>query len=211
MRTYSILIVGFSSSSQTEQIVYEAIRSLTCDDSKQQLEKESRHSLRFTSLLLSSVDETNPCEVLQNTLDSVNPHLILLLTGMPTAHGVELSRCAFRTDAEVEDQTTPAAYWTRLPLGHILQEFSGKVPATVIARMHHSLENELFYYILHYCDSTVNVLGGAISLPLLKQPDDFQTIGITRNQMKQAGYCILQQSLHYIDDMSVSSHLTVEQ
>ena len=64
------------------------------------------------------------------------------------------------------DPNGPAAYWTRLPLRSILNDFTDdSIPATLSSDAGTFVCNSLFYNLLNWTATQEQVLGGFVSFP----------------------------------------------
>ena len=64
------------------------------------------------------------------------------------------------------DPNGPAAYWTRLPLRSILNDFTDdSIPATLSSDAGTFVCNSLFYNLLNWTATQERVLGGFVSFP----------------------------------------------
>lgn len=168
-------------------------------------------------------------ELHQQILD-IHPHLVLLINTNKNAHGIEMERCATQSlsfknadpcaDINIplhsEDETKPTqapqlvAYWTRLPLRHILTNFANsQIPATISSPSDNELTNSTLYELLQWCANHTATLGGLINLPLLhKELPPASAIHISSRGIKYSKACqglkiIIEQSINYFRDMDV--------
>lgn len=163
-------------------------------------------------------------DAVETAIAKNHPDVVALFGYAPGAHGVELERYAMnhidvaRTDAagtvpssSVVINGSPAAYWTRLPLHHILSAFAAQsVPAAVTSNAGDFLRNAVFYRILDWCARTPNALGGLMELPDVRDDGDRTNVGITAEQMRKACEQLIAQTVLYCSDMASGGHIIVE-
>lgn len=101
---------------------------------------------------------------LKETIEATKPNIVIATGLKHAARGVMLERCAtnlmdaIRPDAdnvtprrEPIDPNGPAAYWTRLPLRSILNDFTDdSIPATLSSDAGTFVCNSLFYNLLNW-------------------------------------------------------------
>lgn len=116
---------------------------------------------------------------LHETLERVQPDIVIATGLKRRARGIALERCATNImDAHRPDADNltpqpgpivpgaPAAYWTRLPLRSILGDFADfGIAATLSSDAGTYVCNSLFYQLLHWSASHHQVLSGFVSLP----------------------------------------------
>ena len=112
----------------------------------------------------------------------------LMDTAKPDADNVTPRR-------EPIDPDGPAAYWTRLPLRSILNDFADdSIPATLSSDAGTFVCNSLFYNLLNWTATQERVLGGFVSFPLAEshpdapKPNTFRTHcnDVRRPQLRHA-------------------------
>lgn len=114
---------------------------------------------------------------LKETIEATKPNIVIATGLKHAARGVMLERCAtnlmdaIKPDAdnviprrEPIDPNGPAAYWTRLPLRSILNDFTDdSIPATLSSDAGTFVCNSLFYNLLNWTATQEQVLGGFVS------------------------------------------------
>lgn len=114
---------------------------------------------------------------LKETIEATKPNIVIATGLKHAARGVMLERCAtnlmdaIKPDAdnviprrEPIDPNGPAAYWTRLPLRSILNDFTDdSIPATLSSDAGTFVCNSLFYNLLNWTATQERVLGGFVS------------------------------------------------
>ena len=125
------------------------------------------------------VSFANAWPTLLETLDATRPDIVIATGLKHAAHSVAMERCATnlmnaaRPDADnalprfepiIKDG--PAAYWTRLPLRAIINDFARDgIPATLSSDAGTFVCNSLFYQLLHWTATQDRVLAGFVSFP----------------------------------------------
>lgn len=123
------------------------------------------------------VSFANAWPTLLETLDATRPDIVIATGLKHAAHSVAMERCATnlmnaaRPDADnalprfepiIKDG--PAAYWTRLPLRAIINDFARDgIPATLSSDAGTFVCNSLFYQLLHWTATQDRVLAGFVS------------------------------------------------
>lgn len=200
-----------------------ATRDMASADSAEHLRELTGCAVRVVPVIIPPTF-SGAWSAVEQAIDAHHPDVVLLLGHAPGAHGVELERYAMnrvdvaKTDAEgaaprssIVINGSPAAYWTRLPLHHILDSFAAHgVPAAVTSNAGDSLRNAVFYRILNWCAHTPDALGGLMELPDLRAEDKRAKTGITAVQMRQACELLVAQTVLYCSDMAASGHIIVE-
>ena len=135
----------------------------------------------------------------------------LIATGLKhAARGVMLERCAtnlmdaIKPDAdnviprrEPIDPNGPAAYWTRLPLRSILNDFTDdSIPATLSSDAGTFVCNSLFYNLLNWTATQEQVLGGFVSFPPVVPAHSSQH-GLPLDQQIAAGLDVVREAVRY--------------
>ena len=129
------------------------------------------------------VSFANAWPTLLETLDATRPDIVIATGLKHAAHSVAMERCATnlmnaaRPDADnalprfepiIKDG--PAAYWTRLPLRAIINDFARDgIPATLSSDAGTFVCNSLFYQLLHWTATQDRVLAGFVSFPQWRQ------------------------------------------
>ena len=125
------------------------------------------------------VSFANAWPTLLETLDETRPDIVIATGLKHAAHSVAMERCATnlmnaaRPDADnalprfepiIKDG--PAAYWTRLPLRAIINDFARDgIPATLSSDAGTFVCNSLFYQLLHWYGDTGSCAGRLRQLP----------------------------------------------
>lgn len=148
--------------------------------------------------------------ILEQTIESVKPNIVIATGLKRAARGVMLERCATNLmDANKPDidnavpklapidPSGPAAYWTRLPLRAILSQFThDSIPATLSSDAGTFVCNSLFYNLLNWASSQEKMLAGFVSLPLVNEEPHPQH-GLPLHQLVQAGADVVRESVEY--------------
>ena len=136
---------------------------------------------------------------------------IVIATGLKhAAHSVAMERCATnlmnaaRPDADnalprfepiIKDG--PAAYWTRLPLRAIINDFARDgIPATLSSDAGTFVCNSLFYQLLHWTATQDRVLAGFVSFPPINGGSRLQN-GLDLRQQVRAGRDVVRETVRY--------------
>ena len=160
---------------------------------------------------------------LHQTIESVDPDIVIACGLKHEARGVDMERCATnlmdstKSDADdVQprripiDPDGPAAYWTRLPLRRILRSFTDdQIPASLSSDAGTYVCNSLFYRLLnwtHGLDETSaatsgdpagkRVLAGFVSFPMINETDR-NDYGLPLEQMIKAGTDVVRDTVSY--------------
>ena len=130
------------------------------------------------------------------TLDATRPDIVIATGLKHAAHSVAMERCATnlmnaaRPDADnalprfepiIKDG--PAAYWTRLPLRAIINDFA-------------RVCNSLFYQLLHWTATQDRVLAGFVSFPPINGGSRLQN-GLDLRQQVRAGRDVVRETVRY--------------
>lgn len=148
--------------------------------------------------------------MLRQTIEAVQPSIVIATGLKHAARGVMLERCATnlmdaaKPDAdnaiprrEPIDPNGPAAYWTRLPLRSILQDFTNdSIPATLSSDAGTFVCNSLFYNLLNWAATQHRVLGGFVSFPLVG-PAHSGRVGLPLEQQIEAGRDVVRETVRY--------------
>ncbi|MFT8704583.1 pyroglutamyl-peptidase I [Bifidobacterium aquikefiricola] len=156
------------------------------------------------------VSFTNAWPTLKSAIDKYHPDIVIATGLKHAARGIALERCATnlmdaaRPDADnvkprkiaiVEEG--PAAYWTRLPLRSILEDFSAhSIPATLSSDAGTYVCNSLFYHLLNWTSHQRKVLSGFVSFPLVNEHGG-NLYGLPLKQQIAAGRDVVKESLRY--------------
>lgn len=168
-------------------------------------------AFKITSVVLP-ISFANAWPALLDTIERVQPDIVIATGVKHAARGVQLERCATNImDAPKPDvdnrsprRTTivsngPAAYWTRLPLRMILNDFAhASIPATLSSDAGTYVCNSLFYQLLHWTSSQKNkrILAGFVSFPPIVTEHDTHH-GLSLRQQIEAGKHIVNKTVHY--------------
>lgn len=157
---------------------------------------------------------------LLETIDGVDPDIVIACGLKHEARGVDMERCATnlmdstKSDADdVQPRRTPidpdgpAAYWTRLPLRRILHSFTAdQIPASLSSDAGTYVCNSLFYRLLNWthgrdeglgrAGSGKRVLAGFVSFPLINETDR-NGYGLPFEQMVRAGMDVVRDTVDY--------------
>lgn len=147
---------------------------------------------------------------LKETIGATKPNIVIATGLKHAARGVMLERCAtnlmdaIRPDAdnvtprrEPIDPNGPAAYWTRLPLRSILNDFTDdSIPATLSSDAGTFVCNSLFYNLLNWTATQERVLGGFVSFPPVVPADSSQH-GLPLDQQIAAGRDVVREAVRY--------------
>ncbi|WP_095612590.1 MULTISPECIES: pyroglutamyl-peptidase I [Bifidobacterium] len=147
---------------------------------------------------------------LHDTLEQVQPNIVIATGLKRAARGILLERCAInlkdttRPDAEnvipgrrVINEHGPAAYWTGLPLRAILNAFAkDDIPATLSSDAGTFVCNALFYHLQEWAAQRGDTMGGFVNLPLVNEQPHPQH-GLSLRQQIQAGKDLVRASARY--------------
>ncbi|WEV42279.1 pyroglutamyl-peptidase I [Bifidobacterium sp. ESL0682] len=195
---------------------------------------ESDDPLRDVDISINAVDllvsykEAWP--QLKETLEATHPDIVIA-TGLKTAaRGILLERCAnniidtakpeakdealgMRADAPEEPllqpiaSNGPAAFWTRLPLRSILNDFASEGIASALSSDAGTFVcNSLFYNLMKWTASQHKVLSGFVSLPVINEEPHSQH-GLPLNQQIEACRVVVRQTARYFLEPTSSSIL----
>lgn len=153
------------------------------------------------------VSFANAWPTLLDTIEAVRPNIVIATGLKRAARGVMLERCATNLmDASKPDADNvtprrepinpdgPAAYWTRLPLRLILQNFTADaIPATLSSDAGTFVCNSLFYNLLDWISTQDHVLGGFVSFPQVAN----RSQGLPLDQQIAAGRDVVRQAARY--------------
>jgi pyroglutamyl-peptidase len=156
------------------------------------------------------VSFANAWPTLLGTLEAIQPDIVIATALKSQARGILLERCArnlmdaHRPDVDDAlpsrlpiDPQGPAAYWTRLPLRSIIDDFTEHaIAATLSSDAGTFVCNSLFYNLLHWSASQKRVLSGFVSFPSLTQSEHSQH-GLSLNQQLTAGRDIVREAIRY--------------
>ena len=147
---------------------------------------------------------------LKETIEATKPNIVIATGLKHAARGVMLERCAtnlmdaIKPDAdnviprrEPIDPNGPAAYWTRLPLRSILNDFTDdSIPATLSSDAGTFVCNSLFYNLLNWTATQERVLGGFVSFPPVVPAHSSQH-GLPLDQQIAAGRDVVREAVRY--------------
>ena len=147
---------------------------------------------------------------LKETIEATKPNIVIATGLKHAARGVMLERCAtnlmdaIKPDAdnviprrEPIDPNGPAAYWTRLPLRSILNDFTDdSIPATLSSDAGTFVCNSLFYNLLNWTATQEQVLGGCVSFPPVVPAHSSQH-GLPLDQQIAAGRDVVREAVRY--------------
>lgn len=158
--------------------------------------------------------------ILHQAIERVEPDLVIATGLKRHARGISMERCAVNIkevghDLACQDESGhgptesidpdgPAAYWTRLPLRAILQEFGHcGIPATLSSDAGTYVCNALFYNLLGWATKHPDVLAGFVSLPMVNETDP-QGLGLPLEQQIQAIQEVVRETVRYYRQPSSS-------
>ncbi|MDD6373158.1 MAG: pyroglutamyl-peptidase I [Bifidobacteriaceae bacterium] len=166
-------------------------------------------SVRVTSVMLP-MSFAKAWPTLYDVINTVHPQIIIA-TGLKRRNrGIALERCATNIiDADKPDAdnvqprrvpitpSSPAAYWTGLPLRDILDTFAAQnIPATLSSDAGTYVCNSLFYRLLDWTAAQSRVVSGFLSFPMVNEKRD-NALGIPLGQMVQAAQDVVCASIEY--------------
>ncbi|WEV52682.1 pyroglutamyl-peptidase I [Bifidobacterium sp. ESL0704] len=175
-----------------------------------------------------SVDECWP--LLKETLEATHPDIVIATGLKAAARGILLERCAnniidtTRTAisgemtgvaVELPDEAArkpiasngPAAFWTRLPLRSILDDFaSQEIPSALSSDAGTFVCNSLFYNLMRWTAGQNKVLSGFVSLPMINEQPHPQH-GLTLDQQVEACRVVVRQTARYFLEPTSSNIL----
>lgn len=158
--------------------------------------------------------------MLKEGIEAVQPDIVIATGLKHSARSVMLERCATnlmdteRPDADNViprrkpiDPNGPAAYWTRLPLRSILQDFTDdSIAASLSSDAGTFVCNSLFYNLLNWMDTQDRVLGGFVSFPPVR-PEQSSQHGLPLEQQIEAGRDVVRETVRYYLNPSSSDIL----
>ncbi|SCC79889.1 pyroglutamyl-peptidase I . Cysteine peptidase. MEROPS family C15 [Bifidobacterium commune] len=169
---------------------------------------------------------------LKETLEAVQPDIVIA-TGLKTsARGILLERCANNIidtvqlsdfdetiipQTEVADEPQrkpiasngPATFWTRLPLRAILNDFGSQGIASALSSDAGTFVcNSLFYNLMEWTSAQSKVLSGFVSLPIVNEQPHPQH-GLPLNQQVEACRVVVRQTARYFLE-PVSSSILID-
>ncbi|MDF7640396.1 pyroglutamyl-peptidase I [Bifidobacterium sp. ESL0784] len=184
---------------------------------------ESDDLLRDVDISINAVDlpvNVEQCwPQLKETLEAMHPDIVIATGLKAAARGILLERCANniidtsrttisgeQTGLPVEapeasrkpiDSNGPAAFWTRLPLRSILDDFAREeIPSALSSDAGTFVCNSLFYNLMKWAASQQKVLSGFVSLPIINEEPHPQH-GLTRAQQVEACRVVVRQTARY--------------
>ena len=133
---------------------------------------------------------------LKETIEATKPNIVIATGLKHAARGVMLERCATNLmDAIKPDADN--AYWTRLPLRSILNDFTDdSIPATLSSDAGTFVCNSLFYNLLNWTATQEQVLGGFVSFPPVVPAHSSQH-GLPLDQQIAAGRDVVREAVRY--------------
>lgn len=156
------------------------------------------------------VSFANAWPTLREAIDATRPNIVIATGLKHAAHSVLLERCATnlmnaaKPDADnalprfepiIPDG--PAAYWTRLPLRAIINDFAhDAIPATLSSDAGTFVCNSLFYHLLNWASTQDRVLAGFVSFPLVNGTSHRQH-GLSLDQLVLAGRDVVREAVRY--------------
>jgi pyroglutamyl-peptidase len=215
MTDYTVLVSGFPDSGEANPTGRTA-HSLADPSTLQQLRTDTHETVNVIPVIVP-LSFSRAWPTLRQQIEEHHPQIVVILGRHRGAHGVNLERCARnRIEASHPDDDGdqplpqpvrnggPSAYWTRLPLGRILNAFaSHHVPASLASDNGTFVCNALFYRLMDWCasHSDLHTLGGLMALPNYRtlQADStgnpgHMTVGLNQSQMTAAGEQLIAQT-----------------
>ncbi|MDF7665534.1 pyroglutamyl-peptidase I [Bifidobacterium sp. ESL0745] len=195
---------------------------------------ESDDLLRDVDISITAVDL--PVSVqeswpqLQQTLEATHPDIVIATGLKAAARGILLERCAnniidtARTtilgtmtglpvqapnDASRKPIASngPAAFWTRLPLRSILDDFAAEeIPSALSSDAGTFVCNSLFYNLMKWTSAKHNMLSGFVSLPVINEEPHPQH-GLPLAQQIEACRVVVRQTARYFLEPTSSNIL----
>ncbi|KAB7789746.1 pyroglutamyl-peptidase I [Bifidobacterium leontopitheci] len=179
-------------------------------------------SLSITTVALP-VSFANAWPTLKRTIEAVRPNIVIATGLKHAARGIAMERCATNLmDAARPDVDNalprstpiipdgPAAYWTRLPLRAIINDFAHDgIPATLSSDAGTFVCNSLFYHLLNWASDQSRVLAGFVSFPLVCEGDvdPMRRHGLPLDQQIHAGRDVVRETVRYYMQPSSSDIL----
>lgn len=156
------------------------------------------------------VSFANAWPTLKEAIEAAKPDIVIATGLKHSARSVMLERCATNLmDAERPDADNviprrkpidpngPAAYWTRLPLRSILQDFTDdSIAASLSSDAGTFVCNSLFYNLLNWTATQERVLAGFVSFPPVRPTGSTQH-GLTLDQQIAAGRDVVREAVRY--------------
>lgn len=195
---------------------------------------ESDDLLRDVDISINAVDLPVSVEEswpqLKETLEATHPDIVIATGLKAAARGILLERCANNiidtarttilgemTGVPVEpaDEASrkpiasngPAAFWTRLPLRSILDDFAAEeIPSALSSDAGTFVCNSLFYNLMKWTASQHKVLSGFVSLPIINEEPHPQH-GLTLAQQVEACRVVVRQTARYFLEPTSSNIL----
>lgn len=158
--------------------------------------------------------------ILHQAIEETTPDIVIATGLKRVARGISMERCAVNIkevsvdclcegahpgrQREPVDPDGPAAYWTRLPLRAILQEFGRSgIPATLSSDAGTYVCNALFYRLLEWASKHQDVLAGFVSLPMINETEP-QGCGLPLDQQIRAVQKVVSETVRYYRQPSSS-------
>jgi pyroglutamyl-peptidase len=164
--------------------------------------------------------------MLHEAIEEFQPNIVISTGLKRKVRSIAMERCAVNikntaqkseseerlssSDNEPIDVQGPAAYWTRLPLRSILQEFAKhNIAATLSSDAGTYVCNAVFYSLLHWTRKHPDVLAGFVSLPPVVDSVSLEnrSLGLPLEQQIQAGKDVVQEAVRYYMQPSSSDML----
>ncbi|RBP97613.1 peptidase C15 [Bifidobacterium aemilianum] len=150
---------------------------------------------------------------LQETIEATQADIIIATGLKRAARGMLLERCATNLMDRIAPAQNgiadgsqpitpikpegPAAYWTRLPLHSIMDDFNGRgIPATLSSDAGTFVCNSLFYNLLDWTAGQKHKLAGFLSFPIVNESAHSQH-GLPLDQQIQACSDLVRQTVRY--------------
>ncbi|MDO5688016.1 pyroglutamyl-peptidase I [Pseudoscardovia radai] len=174
-------------------------------------------SVRVTGVLLP-MSFSKAWPAMLRTIESVHPRIVIATGLKRRKRSIALERCATNIiDADKPDAdnmqprrtpidpSSPAAYWTQLPLRDILNDFAAhKIPATLSSDAGTFVCNSVFYSLLNWSAAQHDMLAGFISFPPVNETRDGGA-GIPLGQMVEAARIVACDAVNYYRRSAASS------
>ncbi|TCD53726.1 pyroglutamyl-peptidase I [Alloscardovia theropitheci] len=205
MDNYRVVICGFDQYEGVEKNPSRLVTEIITDEG---IAFEGA-SVSVTSVLLP-LSFAHAWPTLQQTLDAVEPHVILA-TGLKThARTIALERCATNIidasrpdidDVQPKDirinENGPAAYWTGLPLRDISKVLAkNDIPVTFSSDAGTFVCNSIFYELLEWTSHHKDTYAGFVSFPHVEKAVGY-TKGMKLDIMVNAAREIITATLEY--------------
>lgn len=211
MQQINIVISGFGPYADLEINPSFEVPSALSKMESDQFSISSDVNIRVTSVMLP-ISFANSWPELLETIEKENANIVISTGVKHSARGVQLERCATNMmDTKMPDvdnrrpqrmsivDNGPAAYWTRLPLRMILNDFAREgIASTLSSDAGTYVCNSLFYRLLNWSTNNYDrkLLAGFVSFPPVVASHDARH-GLPLQLQIKAGQDIVSEAVKY--------------